>query len=117
MENLLPTWGLWILGIAAVGTAVITLTKWLLKMGSTAAAVQESWPVLEDISKEFRPNGGGSMRDVVDRLEADLSAAKDKADERHESQQELNDELRVGQAFIQKQLRDLIQQLGGRDGI
>ena len=38
--------------------------------------LDESLPVLMEISHQFKPNGGNSLRDVIDRIERDINASK-----------------------------------------
>ncbi len=41
-------------------------------------AVSSSYPILEQISKDFKPNGGNSLRDVVDRIEKNVYLGEQK---------------------------------------
>lgn len=55
----------------------ITVANQLLDDAPVLAAIAEVAPALQDIAAEFRPNHGGSLRDVVDSIDrkADTAAA------------------------------------------
>lgn len=50
--------------------------KFLKQFINLLGKLDESLPVLMDISHQFRPNGGNSLRDVIDRIERDIDASK-----------------------------------------
>lgn len=43
--------------------------KPLIRLGQSIIRIAEATPVLVQIAEEFQPNGGGSLRDTVDRIE------------------------------------------------
>jgi hypothetical protein len=68
----------WLDGIVVAAAIVAALsTIWLKAVRpffhfTTLAA--ETLPILVEIAEEFRPNHGGSLRDVVDRIETQTNA-------------------------------------------
>jgi len=84
----MPTWLAIVIGTAAGLTAIATIWKTLIKpmaelivlqqrampllrdLTQVFATVPKPFDVLSDIISEFRTNGGSSLRDVVNRLDA-----------------------------------------------
>ena len=68
-EIVLPVWALWIVGAASVVAATRALYHSVLKpLVNVVRLAEEHIPVLVEISEEFRPNSGSSLRDAIDRL-------------------------------------------------
>ena len=42
------------------------------KLARIVELMETTMPTLVEIAQEFRPNGGGSLRDIIDRIECDL---------------------------------------------
>jgi hypothetical protein len=68
-----------IIGIAAFLVAWQTIWKRFLvplfMFGRGVIRIADATPILVQIAEEFRPNGGGSVRDVVDRIELKVDDA------------------------------------------
>jgi hypothetical protein len=68
-----------IIGIAAFIVAWQTIWKRFLvplfMFGRGVIRIADATPILVQIAEEFRPNGGGSVRDVVDRIETKVDNA------------------------------------------
>lgn len=70
--------------IAGILVAFGTIYKYVAKPAvsniksflETINKLDESLPILMEISHQFKPNGGNSLRDVIDRVERDLSLSK-----------------------------------------
>lgn len=70
----------WIIRIGGIITAIMLINRYLLKplkhffvgIKNDISDIAKAYPVLEKISKDFKPNGGNSLRDVVDRIERNL---------------------------------------------
>tara|TARA_R110000868_G_scaffold13711_1_gene63546 strand:- start:16431 stop:17039 length:609 start_codon:yes stop_codon:yes gene_type:complete len=70
--------------IAGLLTALAVIYKYILspiwatskRLVSTINKLDQSLPILLQISHEFRPNGGNSLRDIIDRIEAELELSK-----------------------------------------
>ena len=105
MWNTAPEWAIAIVVVAAVGTAVFKILKWLYEFSGRIHDVTEAWPVLKDISDEMKPNGGTTFRDAVDRIEVEVKASEEK----WARQTEVNDELIVGQALIRQAMAEIRQ--------
>lgn len=70
----MPSWGAWILGIAAVVTALGVIWKQLIFPAARVISRAESTlPVLEQIAREFSKNGGSTLKDQIDRIEDKLN--------------------------------------------
>jgi hypothetical protein len=69
-----PTWVDIAVGAAAVLAALVSFgiiwRKFLHPMFKTVVVISEAAPTLLEIATEYKPNGGGSLHDVVDRIEA-----------------------------------------------
>ena len=73
----LPEWSQWLGAVAGSLIAVGVIWRKGLRPAArlirefvrAADNVTEHWPTLLTIAEEFKPNGGNSLRDVVDRLE------------------------------------------------
>jgi PAS domain S-box-containing protein len=50
--------------------------KFLKEFINLLGKLDESLPILIEISHQFKPNGGNSLRDVIDRIERDIDASK-----------------------------------------
>jgi len=59
-----------IVGIAAVWKIVIPFFKWV---GRVMSDVQDHMSMVRDIAAELKPNGGSSIKDSVNRIEANLA--------------------------------------------
>lgn len=75
--------------IVLTGAALAVIWRWvILPIGKAARAVvrvSEAHPVLMDIASEFKPNHGTSLKDTVDRIEANLQRHQHHADERFDT--------------------------------
>jgi PAS domain S-box-containing protein len=58
------------------GYAIKPLIKFLKNFVEVLSKLDESLPVLMEISHQFKPNGGNSLRDVIDRIEKDINTSK-----------------------------------------
>lgn len=75
----------WLILVAAVLTAAITIWRkgilplWRLasRLSADIQRIAEATPVLVDIAEEFQPNGGSTLRDTVDRIEANGKRLED----------------------------------------
>lgn len=63
-------------GIVAVWKIFTFFLKHMRKVNATLSGFVEIIPVLTEVAKEFRPNGGSSMRDAIDRLEKKSSLSE-----------------------------------------
>lgn len=80
------TWDSWLKGLAAIGgaaTGVAALwklftfsTKHIRKVNATLGGFVEIIPILTKLAEEFKPNGGSSLRDAIDRLEKKSSLSE-----------------------------------------
>ena len=61
-------WLTFTIGLLTVATAVVTGVKWLVKH------------YFQEIKSELKPNGGASLKDQVNRIEADAKSLSDKLD-------------------------------------
>lgn len=66
---MLNTWYEWLGLIVAVGTIAFGLGGVFLRVWQAVQGAVHFTDELQEIRKEFRPNGGGSLRDCVDRIE------------------------------------------------
>lgn len=55
-----------LIAIAIAGGAIESIRRWIWPFIAGLVAVIEAIPVLVDISQEFKPNGGSSLRDQID---------------------------------------------------
>lgn len=70
----------WLIKLAATLTATAVIWRFLFiplrtharKVANLLEAVSDAYPILQQMSKDFKPNGGNSLRDVVDRIEKSL---------------------------------------------
>jgi len=94
MTELLENWS-WLIKLAAIITSIavvfkyilIPIKNWCVKIHSLFGKLSIALPILEDIAKDFKPNGGNSLRDVVNRIELRM----DIIDERYKLLVELED--------------------------
>jgi hypothetical protein len=70
MIELIQSWGELTLVIVGVIAVIIAGFKRIYK---TAKWVEEINSTMKSVEREFRPNGGSSMRDQLNRLEAGLA--------------------------------------------
>ncbi len=76
---LIDTWS-WLVKLAAIVTASTVIWKYAIKPIVEFAKDTKNliinlnimYPILETIVHDFKPNGGNSLRDVVDRIELNL---------------------------------------------
>lgn len=129
----IPIWGQYILGLAAILTALTVIWKYLLKptlqfygtaekgvplvrkLVETFESNPEAFDVLEKIAAEFRTDSGSSLKDQINRLEEaairqEAAAAKAEANADHlkigvETQKQLAEDDR-------RKLSELMIQLG-----
>lgn len=69
----------WLIVAAAGVTAALTIWRKVIipfaKLVGAINRIADATPVLIDIAEEFRPNGGSSLRDTVDRIETGMVEA------------------------------------------
>jgi hypothetical protein len=74
-----------VIGIAAFIVAWQTIWKRFLvplaRFVKGVIRIADATPVLVQIAEEFRPNGGGTVRDTVDRIETKVGAIEGKVDD------------------------------------
>ena len=64
----------WLVGVAAGLTASgVIWRKFLHPMIRGANTIADATPVLLEIAAEFKPNSGGSLRDVVEAIRGDIA--------------------------------------------
>ncbi len=75
MIDHIPDWAAFLVGLAATLTAVSYIwRKWLRPLTRGIHEISEALPTLRVIASEFRKNHGMSLRDTIDRVEANGKA-------------------------------------------
>jgi hypothetical protein len=79
-------WVMWVIIIGAVIAALATIataiTKFVLPVVRMAVKFEEEWPILAEIADDFKPNGGDSLRDRIDKIDRTQDAIELLANER-----------------------------------
>ena len=105
--------------VAAVLTASWTIwRKGLKPFIQIVNHVAEAVPILAEIAKEFKPNEGTSLRDVVEAIHQDITTIREvqllaqvRANEGADHFENLHHALRETQADIMLQLRNIQQEM------
>lgn len=77
-SKLLEHWGVIAASLTAIGICGAGLWKYVIKIGWDRLVevhnfLTEALPTLTKIAEEFRPNGGSTLRDSLDRIEVSLA--------------------------------------------
>jgi PAS domain S-box-containing protein len=76
IASILTKWS-WLVNLAAILTALGAIYKYLFLPGKTfikrilglVESLEKTYPIIEQMARDFKPNGGNSLRDVIDRIE------------------------------------------------
>lgn len=56
--------------------AILAVARTLYKVMRAAVRAEEALPILFEIAEQFRPNGGGSLRDQVDGIRREQASVR-----------------------------------------
>lgn len=78
ITTMIETWGTTATALGAIGAFGVGSWKYVgrpvaSQVGEVHTFLTEALPALTSIANEFKPNGGGSLRDVIDRIEVSLA--------------------------------------------
>lgn len=73
-SKFLEHWGIIAGGLTAIGVCLAGIWKYIIKVGwdrlvEVHTFITEALPTLTTIANEFKPNGGSTLRDALDRIE------------------------------------------------
>jgi PAS domain S-box-containing protein len=88
LETLSHNFGLIATLLGGITAAIVFVKKVyppMKKLYKGTMSIIDAVPVIEEIATQFKPNGGSTLRDVIDRVEADIQIAKERAWVNYES--------------------------------
>ena len=117
MPDALPHWAAWPILAASLLVAYITLWRkgvvplyrFVRRFLTAVIDIAASVPVLAEIAREFRPDHGRSLRDVVDHMHDEICGTRSDLAEHVATTQEITVAVKENLARIEIEVRNIQQ--------